>query len=515
MSESVSERPSFPRRRVLQTAGAVAVVATGRSALAGSTVGSAAEPAERGKALPVSRDPALHVARRLTFGPTPTLLAHIREIGVDRWIDEQLDPATIDDTTTDLYAAVPSVGDAPRTPYLRVDVGSLEAARSRTVIRQLYSEKQLYEVMVEFWANHFSIYGNHVLASSYRNEDDLMVARPHALGTFREMLHASARSPAMLFYLDQWLSDGKNPNENYARELLELHTLGVDGGYSERDMSQAALALTGWTVDTGRGTFLYRPQAHYVGPLRVLGWRSANATPEGGLEVGASLLDYLARHSSTARFLATKLCRRFVADHPPAALVASTAKVYLASDTAIVPVLRHIFASSAFRSSVGSKYRRPMELVGYAVRALGFEPKPQLAYDKARTLITHLERLGQSPFNWPPPDGYPDVAEDWLSTAANLVRWNFLQMLATGRIGGLGQPDYNALVGAPAPTTAGELVDRLVARLLFQQVSAAHRQALLRYLALPPEAKVDANAVRTHAPALSALILSSSYVGVR
>ncbi|HVE64876.1 MAG TPA: DUF1800 domain-containing protein [Mycobacteriales bacterium] len=513
MSEPVTGAPVVGRRQVLQVAGAAAVVATGRTALAAPAPAPAG--VARAKGLPLSRDPALHVARRLTFGPTPKLLARIRELGMSRWVEEQLDPDSIDDRTTDLYAAVPSVGDAPHVPFVRFDLGSLEAARSRTVIRQLFSEKQLYEVMVEFWANHFSIYGNHVLAGSYRNEDDLTVARPHALGSFRAMLHASARSPSMLFYLDQWLSDGKNPNENYARELLELHTLGVDGGYSEKDMSQAALALTGWTVDTGRGTFLYRPQSHYVGPLRVLGWRSANSTPQGGLEVGASLLDYLARHASTARFVATKLCRRFVSDRPPASLVASTAKVYLASDTAIKPVLRHIFASRAFRDSVGLKYRRPMELVGYSVRALGFEPRPQLAYDKARTLNNHLETLGQAPFNWPPPDGYPDVAEDWLSTAANLARWNFLQQLSRGQIGGLGAPDYAALVGTPAPATAGDLVDRLVSRLTFQQVAAAHRAALLRYLELSAEAKVDANAVRTHAPALAALILSSPYVGVR
>ena len=497
------------RRRVLQASGAAAVLAGGRVATA------APAPSAAGGALPVSRDPALHLARRLTFGPTPELLARIRDMGADAWIDEQLDPASIDDRDTDIYAGVPSIGDVPTTPYIRLDFGSMEAAQSRTVIRQLFSQRQLYEVMVEFWANHFSIYGQHVLAYSYRNGDDLSVARTHALGSFREMLHASAHSPAMLFYLDQWLSDGTNPNENYAREILELHTLGVDGGYTERDMSQAALALTGWTVDTGRGTFLYRPESHYVGPLRVLGWRSANATPEGGEAVGGSLLDYLARHPSTARHLATKLCRRFVSDRPPASLVASTAKVYLASDTAIAPVLRHIFRSGAFTSSFGAKYRRPMELVGTAVRALGIEPDAELAVDKGRSLLTYLDTLGQAPFNWPPPDGYPDVAEDWLSTAANLARWNFLQRLTRNQVGGLASIDYTALVGAPAPTTAGDLVDRLVERLVFQQIARGHRDALLRFLGLRADAKVDQQTVRSQGPALAALILSSSYAGVR
>ncbi|HVE99025.1 MAG TPA: DUF1800 domain-containing protein [Mycobacteriales bacterium] len=510
MTDSMHPDPALlSRRRVIQASGAVAVLAGGRAATA------APAPGATTRSLPVSRDAALHVARRLTFGPTPALLDRIRDLGADAWIEEQLDPQSIDDMTVDTYVGVPSIGDVPHLPYARIDLGSLEVARSRTVIRQLFSQRQLYEVMVEFWANHFSIFGDHVLAGSYRNADDLAVARAHALGSFRDMLHASAHSPAMLFYLDQWLSDGKNPNENYARELLELHTLGVDGGYSERDMAQAALALTGWTVDTGRGEFVYRPESHHVGPLRVLGWRHANATPEGGLAVGGLLLDYLAKHPSTARHLATKLCRRFVSDKPPASLVASTAKVYLASDTEIIPVLRHIFASRAFRTSVATKYRRPMELVGYAVRALGFEPKPQLAAEKGRAVLNQLVTLGQAPFNWPPPDGYPDEAPDWLSTAANLARWNFLLRLTAGQVGGLGQPDWNALLGTPVPATAGALVDRLVVRLTFQQVAPAHRAALLRYLGMKADARVAANVARNQAPGLAALILSSPYVGVR
>jgi len=504
------------RRRVLQAAGAVAVVATGRAAGAapGSAAPAPAAPSAGGKALPISRDAALHIARRLSFGPSAALVADVRSTGADAWIERQLKPASIDDSELDLVIAAGSWRD-PRNPITRVDIGALEAAQGRTILRQLFSNRHLYEVVVEFWANHFSIFGGHVLAGPGKGLDDDNVARAHAFGSFSDMLVASAQSPAMLFYLDQWLSTGENPNENYAREVMELHTLGVDGGYTERDMAQAALALTGWTASPGSDTFAYRPRIHHVGPLRVMGWSHPNATAEGGVEVGVSLLRYLASHPSTARHLAAKLCRRFVSDVPPSSLVDSAARVYLASRTQIAPVLRHIFASQAFRTSVGAKYRRPMELAGAAVRALRLELQPQQVHNQGVGLLVHLETVGQAPFNWPPPDGYPDVAEEWLSTAANLTRWNFLQALVAGQVGGLGRPDFNALVGTPTPTTAGELVDRLFSALAFQTVAEQHRGALLRYLGKSNDTPVDANLVRAETPALAALILSSPYLQAR
>ncbi len=515
MSESSS---LLNRRRVLQGAGAVAVVATGRAAGAAPSTApapaAAAAPAPSGPSLRLSRDPYLHVARRLTFGATPKLIADMHGVGIDAWIEQQLNPAAIDDSELDLYLAAGKWRDI-RTPIFNLDLGALQAAQGRTLVRQLFSNKHLYEVVVEFWANHFSIFGGHLLAGSYKGVDDDAVARAHTFGSFTDMLLTSAKSPAMLFYLDQWLSTGDNPNENYAREVMELHTLGVDGGYTERDMAQAALALTGWTANPGSDEFVYRPEIHYVGPLKVMGWRHANPTPEGGVAVAESLLRYLAAHPSTARHLATKLCRRFVSDTPPKSLVDSAAKVYLASGTQIAPVLRHIFASRAFRSSVGAKYRRPMEMVGASVRALGLKIEMLQVFDQGTGLYPHLETLGQAPFNWPPPDGYPDVAEEWLSTAANLARWNFLQALVAGQVGGLGAPDYAALLGTPTPATAGELVDRMFLTLTYQFPVEEHRQALLRYLGRYDDAPVDANEVQAESPALAALVLSSPYLQAR
>jgi uncharacterized protein (DUF1800 family) len=329
------------------------------------------------------------------------------------------------------------------------------------------------------------------------------------------MLLASARSPSMLFYLDNWLSDARNINENYGREILELHSVGVHGGYTEVDVRQAALALTGWTVDYTTGTFLYRPDMHHVGPLRVMEWEHENADAAGGLAVGESLIDYLAHHPSTARHLATKLVRRFVADNPPAELVASAAELYLESDTRIEPVLRHILASDAFAGSYGLKYSRPQEYMAAALRVLNYAPQ---VYDgplgPGQRMMAFLSEMGHAPFAWPPPDGFPDTAAEWQSTAATLSRWNFVQVLVTGAVEGF-LPDYPALVGSPLPATAGELVDRLAVRLVFQKLGSTHRAALLRYLGLAATDPVTQQVVDTHVQQLVALLLSSPYAQFR
>jgi hypothetical protein len=264
------------------------------------------------------------------------------------------------------------------------------------------------------------------------------VARAHALGRFADLLQASAHSPAMLVYLDNWVSNANSEegvNENYGRELLELHTFGIINGvqqYTEADMRGVALILSGWSVNTNAGqhVFQFRNGYHHHGPVSIL--NGAFSTPgrsgTAALQDGVDLLNVLARHPATATHLAYKLCRRFVADTPPPALVASAAQVYLANDTAIAPVLRHIFHSAEFAASAHSKVRRGFEILTAYARAMGGTVDP----DPVGELSNHLHgngwgmlsALGQRLWGQVTPDGYPDTGPDWISADGLLRRWD-------------------------------------------------------------------------------------------
>ena len=193
-------------------------------------------------------------------------------------------------------------------------IGELQFA---TLLRAAASRRQLYELMVDFWSNHFNIFIGDGVDRFFKTTDDREVIRPHAMGRFADLLLASAQSPAMLYYLDNFLSTGDALNENYGRELLELHTVGVDGNYSESDIVPAAQCLTGWTFARRNGKFIFDPRRHYDGPIQVMDWSSPGRRGRGAKQVGIDMLDYLAHHPSTARFLARKLCTRFVSDAPP------------------------------------------------------------------------------------------------------------------------------------------------------------------------------------------------------
>ncbi|HVE63137.1 MAG TPA: DUF1800 domain-containing protein [Mycobacteriales bacterium] len=505
------------RRALLQAGTAGVVVAgTGMAQAGGAITGSRRPPPRR---LALSTDPALHAARRLTYGPTPELLGRIRSVGVEAWIDEQLAPSLLPDVEVErILATFPTLRMSnamiakayaeDRRPVVR----DLQAA---AVVRAVWSTRQLLELMVETWSNHLHVHLHHEHAGLLKTVDDREVIRPYALGRFADLLAASARSPAMLTYLNNWRSSGTNPNEDYGRELLELHTLGVDGGYTEADVKHVALALTGWDVDRSTWNFVYSPERHYVGPLKVLGWRSPNADARDGVATGLSLLDYLAHHPSTARHIARRLCVRFISDDPPASLIASAAKIYLAEDTAIVPVLRHILTSQAFRTSIGLKFRRPVELLAANLRALGARYDLGGGSDAAADLVFLLQGLGQPPFGWQTPDGYPDRAPAWISTQAMLGRWNLAQHLAVLGVRGLSGPRPERLLAGAAPKTAGALVDALCERLAFQRFSGAHRSALLAATGRADAAPLSEADVASLTPALGALVLSSPYLQVR
>lgn len=414
-----------------------------------------------------------HLLNRTSFGPTAEEVEKVNRVGILLYLEEQLHPEKIPDPLVEeklaglkslrlssrellgLYpppkqarereSMTPSRMEGPRYVIL-------ELQRAR-LLRAVYSQRQLYEVMVDFWTNHFNVFAgkgaDRWLVTSY----DRDTIRPHALGRFRDLLLATAQSPAMLFYLDNWLSVSKeagqeiqlrqrmrgmsNPNprqglnENYARELLELHTLGVDGGYTQRDVEEVARCFTGWTIRRPRdeAEFQFDPRLHDRGEKVVLGARIAAG---GGMEDGVKVIDLLARHPSTARFIATKLIRRFVADDPPSSLVTKGAEVFRQSDGDIRAVVRAIVSAPDFFSPelFRAKVKKPLEFMAGALRAVGAQT------DAAPPLLRYLARMGEPLFLAQPPTGHPDTGPSWISADTLLTRMNFILDLTGNRIPG-------------------------------------------------------------------------------
>ncbi len=495
-----------PSRRALLTGTLAGATAVGL----GRAVPSHAKAQTQERPLPVTNDLALHAARRLTYGATPELVAHLRSVGLRSWLDEQLCDAP--DVAGNVAAVGTGIAPLPYVALTQLRAAGRNPVRelqAETFARAVWGDRQLVELLVEVWTNHLSIAAD--VVGDHKVVDDRDVIRAHALGTFSDMLVASVRSPAMLRYLSNANSRGTKPNENYARELLELHTVGVHAGYQQRDVRDAALALTGLTVDGDTGLFTFRPEWHATGPLRVLGWSHPNVDAGKGLDVALSLIRYLAAHPATAKNVATKLVRRLVSDTPPSGLVSSAAKVYLAGGTALTPVVRHVVLSADFARSAGSKVQRPYEWFASAVRVLGLRQ----SVGNNDAVIPALAQLAQVPFGWRPPNGYPDTASAWASTASMLARWNTAQALVAGGIAAFEPLDVDALVGAPLPTSAGALADRLVQRMLGVPVRPALRAALLRAAGLTSSAPVDQAKVRQLAGPMAALVLSSPEAQVR
>jgi uncharacterized protein (DUF1800 family) len=312
----------------------------------------------------------------------------------------------------------------------------------------------------------------------------------------------------MLTYLDNRSSTKAHPNENYARELMELHTVGMI--YSEADVKAAAKLLTGLTVNSA-GTYTYSAARHATGAVSVLGFTHANATAEGGEAVALAFLDHLAHHPATATRIATKLCVRFVADEAPATLVEKLAKVYLDNGTAITPVLRALFTSPEFAAAAGQKVRTPFEDLAAAVRALGLAPETS-GVKALDALYNTLVKAGNAPLRWAPPNGYPDVAAAWASPSAFLMRCNIHLNLATGWYPSqLVRPaDMLKALVPVLPATYGALVDALARRLLGTTLPAAHTAAVLSVAGKLPTSPLTAGTTLTgNLPYLIALVLDS------
>jgi len=338
------------------------------------------------------------------------------------------------------------------------------------------------------------------------------------LGRFSDMLIASATHPAMMTYLNNAESTKYQPNENYGRELLELHSVGVDAGYSEEEMYNSALIMTGFGIDWDTYEFHYSPEYHHTGSVKVLGWQSNNADADG-YKMGLDYVRYLANHPSTAERIATKLCERFVSDEPPANLVHDLARIYRKSHTAIVPVLRELFGSSAFKASIGKKVRRPMQDIIATLRILDMRPDSGSGTDGLQGLYWMISDLGDTPMAWSQPNGYPDTADAWRSAGGSLGRWNsHMSLAAHWYPSDLGLPDLRKhLLPKALPKTHGGLLDVLARRLVFRPLSSRHENALLGFLGLGANAPLheDSDAVNDGLASLVALILDSPYFQVR
>jgi len=431
------------------------------------------------------------------------------------------------------------------------------------VLRAVESEKQLQEVLVDFWSNHFNIDLRRSPCGILKIADDREVIRPHVFGKFRDLLGASAHSPAMLVYLDNYLST-KNPperpadavpltkvqqrrktalgglNENYGRELMELHTLGVDGGYTQKDVTEVARCLTGWSISAGdarrpgkgmyidAGTYHFFPALHDEGPKTVLG----QLIPAGGGEKdGEKVLDILASQPATMRHISALLCERLVADTPPPALVAKCVDTWKRTDGDLREVVRTIVTSPEFMSPtvVRSKIKSPFEFAVSSVRALGgtyeaamavgTQPKPRDAAYLIRppkgggyldmsetTLVGQVGTMGQPLFQYQAPTGYPEDSRKWVSAGALISRLNFSLALTSGKLADVTR--FQASSDLLAAKDANQLMDRLSLQVLHSALAPATRATLLKELG-PEVVTASTTSGMPTANRIAALLLGS------
>lgn len=463
--------------------------------------------------------------KRTSFGVHRDSLSAMQSLGIDAYLENQLDYLSINDGDLEstIQALFPLTTKTPAqlvTGFPNNIASVAQQMVGATQYRQIFSQRQLFEVMVEFWSDHFNIHLLNGFGPVLKPEDDRSVIRTHALGNFRELLGASASSPSMLFYLDNFLNVATAPNENYARELMELHTLGVDGGYNENDVKEVARCFTGWSIrfpgdpSGDPGTFKYEPAVHDTGGKLVLG----NSIAAGGQQIDAEqVLDILAAHPSTARFIASKLCRRFIADAPDAGTVDAVASAFTASNGDIKTTLRALFASDAFKNSTDLKFTRPSEYLAGTIRALA----PDTSYPSDNGILFFYAQLilGQLPFYWPTPDGYPDTQHYWANTGGLLNRWrlSFLSFAPYIPEIDVFQIDYASLTNNA--DTIANILDALVDNVLMRPLSAEDRSSMINWMVTEAgyavDETLDPGIPETIAPVVMAVLISSAYFQLR
>lgn len=362
--------------------------------------------------------PSVRLARRITMGLTAEDADLARSRGFTGYLDYQLDPAAIDDSAVDSFVAAtyPQTAMAVEQLYALTANTVLAQQQQSTLFRAAFSKRQLKERMVEFWTDHFNISMRDV--GYLKVVDDREVIRKHALGKFPDMLRASAHSPAMLVYLDNNISRAPRVNQNYARELLELHTLGVDGGYSQDDVNEVARCLSGWTIQ-GRGNFLYDPTGHDNGAKVFLG-QNVPATVAGspaGVNDGEQVLNYLVTSPVTAKFISKKMIHWLLRYDPWPTQIEAVSAVYLKTGGSIPDMIRAILTVDNLMASP-PKHKRPFHFVVSALRSLNPTVKGVAAISGSQ-----LINMGQQSFVWETPDGYPDTTQYW--SGGIMQRWNY------------------------------------------------------------------------------------------
>ncbi|AFY55579.1 hypothetical protein Riv7116_3104 [Rivularia sp. PCC 7116] len=410
----------------------------------------------------------LHIVNRLSFGAAPGDVVKVKEIGIDKYIQQQLTPESIPEPQSlkNQLSQLQTLKLTPAQLYSQYSVGTLtkptpeirkkrrkkqrlirkQAVRAR-LLRATESPRQLQEVMVDFWYNHFNVYQNKGLTRLWMSAYEEQAIRPHVFGKFRDLLGATARHPAMLFYLDNWQNTAPNNrpkgrfkglNENYARELMELHTLGVDGGYTQEDVIVLAKIFTGWgfhnkprKVKNGYD-FYFNSKRHDFTDKVFLGKQIKGS----GIAEGEQALDILAKHPATARHISYKLAQYFVADEPPKTLIEKLSKSYLATDGDIQAVLKTLFQSSEFwdRKYYNAKFKTPYQYVISSIRATD---TPINDFPRINSI---LHRMGMPLYGNPTPDGYKNTQQAWLNP--NGINWRLSFANTIGR-GGLKNRNRN------------------------------------------------------------------------
>lgn len=431
-------------------------------------------------------DVNLRLLRRITYGPRAEDVKAIKQLGFTAYLEQQLDYAAINDDLcqTQVKARYPRLNMTARQIYQsEEDWQTMEQLIKATIYRSAFSKRQLFERMVEFWSDHFNIYSDKV-GAWLKVPDDRTTIRRHALGTFPNMLWASAHSAAMMMYLDNESNSGYNPNQNYARELMELHTLGVNGGYTQKDVIEVARCFTGWKFnwdgrDPNGGEFVFSMDEHDTGSKVVLG---QTIPAGGGISDGETVLKILYSHPSCAKFISTKMIRWLLRYDPPAQLVEDVAAVYMRTKGDIRAMIRKIL-TPANLTGAPAKYKRPYHLFVSMIRAL--QPKitslDSVEWD-------YLYMSGHMPFGWPAPNGYPDALGYWYGYL--LPRWNFSLNLLSDGLYGLQVSMTRLANGLTDPTLLAQRIDDT---LFAGEMLPGDKADVLKFLKAKP---IDENRIR-------------------